>query len=484
MTRTESSFDPVPAAEHTMRSSILFRNVSALYQFVDDNFLNNKRPAVPGGAWPVDALRKKSLADLQTIWFSLLKERNMLATMKEHYLRHQEELGALPAPSRIKMVAESMNNIKQVVKERDEAASNEAKRIFQERRAAGIYRYPPGPQPPPDAHSSTSVVKIRLSSRIDEERLKELFGRYDVFEMHKGIVSVTIELPDEVLEKKRIAEQVWTQYMTEKSDTREYYKWAQQGPSVYDYTEVELAPGTTTTDLFLGENQGEGASSKVIVAAELPVPSPQKEPPPPSSPLDRIRKERRSVLNRAVIQLGYFPNITLEKPRYSKESEIPRPTHPDEIEGPWEATITYDRQDGFEYALSLDIKRIDGVKVLSIERATVKPQPFSDVDEVYQEALRHELADEEIQMNWPHVPEWKYEYDVYAKKQISEIAQYNYSNVVDYVDREVLLTGRSVWELPIEIDPTCGGVRSIPKHAKRPKRYMNAGISLVGVTDI
>lgn len=479
-----------------MKRSFVLRSLAALYEFVDDSFLNNKRPAVPGGAWPLDALRKKSLADLQAIWFSLVKERNMLATMKEHYLRHQEELGALPAPSRIKMVEDSMKNIKTVVKERDSEATDTAKKIFQERLAKGVYRYPPGPQPPPGAHSTTSVVKVTLSHRVDEDRIKDLFGRYDEFESHKGIVSVNIGLPDEVLQQKKESEQLWTQYIAERSDIKEYYKWEDQGTSLYDYSDAELVPGVTVSDLARkGEIEAEVLSKHLdgkqsssprglIVAATLPVPSPLTTDSVPTNPLDRMRWERRSALSRSVIQLGYFPNITLEKPRYRHQKDLPRPVHPDEIEGPWEVIITYDRKDGLEYAKSLEIKGIDGAKVLNIEAASVPLQPYADVDTIFQEALHHEMADEETQMKWPHVPEWKYEYDIYTKKSLSDIAQYNYSNVVDYVDREVLLTGRSVWELPIEVDPTCGGARSVPAHAKRPKRYMNAGISEVGVTDI
>lgn len=466
------------------------RNVAAFYEFVDDNFLHNKRPPVPGGAWPLESLRRKSLADLQTIWFTLLKERNKLSTMKEHYLRHQEELGALPAPSRIKMVDDSMKNIKQVVKERDAEATAQATKTFKERMQKGIYRSPPGPSAP--VKDSTSVVKVLMSHRVDETILRELFGRYDEFETHRGIVSILIGLPEEVLTRKKEAEQLWSQYMTERSDTREYLKWEKLGVSLYDYSEVELAASVTTTDLARMEEEKTQPDSStessaipgVLVAANLSVPSPLREPPPSLSPLERIKRERKSVLNRSVIQLGYFPNITLERPRYSSEAEIPRPTHPDEIEGPWEVVITYDREDGFEFANSLGITNIGKSKVLEIHAVPVAPKLASDVDSVYREAVWHEKADEENQMKWPHVPEWKYEYDLYTKKHLSEVARYNYSNVVDYVDREVLLTGRSSWELPIEVDPTCGGARSVPAHAKRPKRYMNAGIGEVGVTDI
>ncbi|RNF06909.1 hypothetical protein TraAM80_03725 [Trypanosoma rangeli] len=490
----------------------LARNAAAFYEFVDSNFLNNRRPPVPGGAWPLESLRGKSLADLQQIWFLLLKERNMLHSMREHYLRHQEELGAMPAPSRLKMVQESMQNIKRVVKERDAEATAQAIAIFQERMERGIYRYPPGPPPPPGAHDPTVVVKVTLSRRVEADRLRELFGRYDVFEAHKGVVRVELKLPDEVLRKKEEAEQLWTQYMAEKSDVKAYHQWS-ASPSVYDYASVELAPGVFANDAVAealarnaekedhnseddstssnsgtaggdGEQKADAVDDGAVVAARVPVPASKRPPPPPKNPLERLKEERRSYLARTVIQLGYFPNITLQPPRYSSVEEVPRPTHPDEIEGPWEAYITYDRGDGLEYAQSLGIKSIDGAEVLEVVEHKREPQPYAKVDPVFLEALRREKAREETLMKWPHVPQWKYEYSEYTRKHLADIVRYNYSNVVDYVDREVLLTGRSVWECPIDIDYTCGGAKSVPPHAKKPIRYMDAGIAEVGVTDI
>ncbi|KEG10368.1 hypothetical protein DQ04_03811020 [Trypanosoma grayi] len=501
-----------------MRRSRLTRSAAAFYEFVDNNFLNNKRPPIPGGAWPLESLRGKSLADLQQIWFLLVKERNMLQSTKEHYLRHQEELGAMPAPSRLKMVQESMRNIKRVVKERDVEATARAVKIFRERLERGVYRYPPGPPPPPGAHDSTVVVKVMLSRRVEPDRLRELFGRYDVFEPHKGIVRVELKLPDEVLQRKEEAEKLWTQYMAEKSDVKGYHQWAARS-SVYDYANVELAPGVFANDAIVEKagrdndnsmsTSGTGSSSSssnnnnndddsggtsndsrkgrddgVIVAACVPVPPSKQKPLPPKNPLERLKVERGSYLARTVVQLGYFPNVTLQPPRYASAEDVPRPTHPDEIEGPWEAYITYDRKDGLAYAQSLDITAIDGAKVLGLAEHLREPQPYAKVDPVYLEALRREAAREETLMKWPHVPEWKYEYSTYTRKHLAEIVRYNYSNVVDYVDREVLLTGRSVWECPIDIDHSCGGAKSIPPHARKPARYMDAGIAEVGVTDI
>ncbi|CCW66630.1 unnamed protein product [Phytomonas sp. Hart1] len=502
-----------------MRRCIFLRvKVASFYEFVDVNLLNNKRPPIPGGAWPIESLRNKSMADLQQIWLLLVKERNMLASTKAHYLRHQEELGAMPAPSRLKMVEKSMLNIKTVVKERDAEAVARATAIFEERLRKGVYRYPPGPPPPPGAHDPSSIVKVRLSKRVDPSRLRELFGRYDVFESHKGIVKVEINLPEDVLQRKREAEKQWLQYQTECSDTAEYHKWESLGFSVHDCTAVELAP-----NMWLGADarviqheispmanfpmtpQDDGNMPKretdrppidnttptannaicpMFVAAQLPVPAPKQAPDTSKDSLVRIRYKRRSTLNNAVIQLGYFPNITLKPTRVQHVSDIERPVHPDEIEGPWEALITYDNQDGLDYAKSLNITAIDGAEILGLEETPKESAPYSEVDPVYQEALRHEMAQEETQRKWPHVPTWKYEYDLFTKKNVDEIVKFNYSNVVDYVDREVLLTGRSVWECPIDIDPTCGGMKSVPAHAKKPKTYMTHGIDDVGATDI
>ncbi|KAG5486542.1 hypothetical protein CUR178_07909 [Leishmania enriettii] len=479
-----------------MRASALRANAAALYEFVDSNFLNNKRPAIPGGAWPLESLRRKSLADLQQIWLSLLKERNMLSTVKEHYLKHQEELGAMPAPSRLKMVEEAMENVKKVVKERDAEATVEAVRIFKERLAQGIYRYPPGPPPPPGAHNPTSTVKLVLSRRVDEERLRELLGRFDVFEAHKGIVTLTMQLPEEVLTLKRDAEQLWQQYISERRDVEEYYKWPgsssgnAESASVYDYTVVELAPGVysgrpgPSVAGSNGKGDSDAGTCDVVPAAQLPVPPPKTQPPPPRNPLEHIKYQQRSALSKAIIQLGYFPNITTTPPRFTKASDVPRPTHPDEIEGPWEVRVTYDTKDGLAYVQSLGLTSIDGATVLSVEEARSAAQPYAAVDPIYQEAVRREMAQEETLMKWPNVPAWKYQYDLYTKKHLAQVVQYNYSNVVDYVDREVLLTGRSVWESPIDIDPTCGGMKSVPAHAKKPKRYMTHGLGEVGVTDI
>uniref|UniRef100_A0A914N194 Large ribosomal subunit protein uL29m n=2 Tax=Meloidogyne TaxID=189290 RepID=A0A914N194_MELIC len=72
----------------------------------------------PGRSWTADELRLKSNSDLHKLWYVLLKERNMLLTMREAYkIRYME----LPNPERIDRVKESMDNIEIVVHERNDA---------------------------------------------------------------------------------------------------------------------------------------------------------------------------------------------------------------------------------------------------------------------------------------------------------------------------------------------------------------------------
>ena len=65
-----------------------------------------------------DELRLKSHSDLHKLWFVLLKERNMLLTMEQAY---KEEYVNLPNEERIDKVELSMENLEEVVRERNRA---------------------------------------------------------------------------------------------------------------------------------------------------------------------------------------------------------------------------------------------------------------------------------------------------------------------------------------------------------------------------
>ncbi|XP_050412568.1 39S ribosomal protein L47, mitochondrial [Patella vulgata] len=87
-----------------------------LDEFFDDEENWPKGTVKVGRPWRVDELRIKSNSDLHKLWYVLLKERNMLLTMEEHYTQESE---LFPSPERIFKVEESMENILDVVKERD-----------------------------------------------------------------------------------------------------------------------------------------------------------------------------------------------------------------------------------------------------------------------------------------------------------------------------------------------------------------------------
>jgi len=75
--------------------------------------------ASAGRGWRASELRLKSFEDLHMLWYVLLKERNMLATLKADATAK----GMRPAnPSRIRKVRRSMARIKHVLWERKLAA--------------------------------------------------------------------------------------------------------------------------------------------------------------------------------------------------------------------------------------------------------------------------------------------------------------------------------------------------------------------------
>lgn len=71
-----------------------------------------------GRAWTKDELRIKSNTDLHKLWYILLKERNMLMTM-EH--EHNDKMEAFANPERFDKVEISMENLENVVRERNQA---------------------------------------------------------------------------------------------------------------------------------------------------------------------------------------------------------------------------------------------------------------------------------------------------------------------------------------------------------------------------
>uniref|UniRef100_A0A182J168 Large ribosomal subunit protein uL29m n=1 Tax=Anopheles atroparvus TaxID=41427 RepID=A0A182J168_ANOAO len=89
-----------------------------LMEFFDDKKHWGEQEVKHGRGWTKDDLRIKSNSDLHKLWFVLLKERNLLLTM-EHECKEKMEL--FPSPERLDKVKESMDNLEEVVRERNRA---------------------------------------------------------------------------------------------------------------------------------------------------------------------------------------------------------------------------------------------------------------------------------------------------------------------------------------------------------------------------
>ncbi|KAI0071698.1 MRP-L47-domain-containing protein, partial [Panus rudis PR-1116 ss-1] len=74
---------------------------------------------VPSGrSWSAAELRRKSFKDLHTLWYVLLRERNLLATQREEARRLGIDHSKLRSAKRSYMVRKSMARIKYVLNER------------------------------------------------------------------------------------------------------------------------------------------------------------------------------------------------------------------------------------------------------------------------------------------------------------------------------------------------------------------------------
>ena len=89
-----------------------------------------------GRAWRVRELRQKSATDLHKLWYVLLKERNMLHTVR---LAARSEGGPMPSPERLHKVKQGMRGIRVVLGERERARrefAREDPEAFAEARSA------------------------------------------------------------------------------------------------------------------------------------------------------------------------------------------------------------------------------------------------------------------------------------------------------------------------------------------------------------
>ena len=111
--------EPVVVKSYPPKSSL--KHCDNLLQFFEPKeFWGRKlvESSKTGQAWTIEALRLKSNTDLHKLWYILLKERNMLLTLD---LECEMTDRTTPGEERIEKVEQSMENILQLVEERNEA---------------------------------------------------------------------------------------------------------------------------------------------------------------------------------------------------------------------------------------------------------------------------------------------------------------------------------------------------------------------------
>ena len=120
--------------------------------------------------------------------------------------------------------------------------------------------------------------------------------------------------------------------------------------------------------------------------------------------------------------------------------------------------------------MTLKLTDVDGVAITA-SVADDAPRPYASQCPLYAEALRIEESYQSKMMQTPEVPDWDKDYDRVGKRPLWEIVTHNWSNVVDYVEREARMTNQSLWEPPIKIDYTCGRSYQLPPWATRKNEW-------------
>ncbi|XP_078615336.1 large ribosomal subunit protein uL29m-like isoform X1 [Branchiostoma floridae x Branchiostoma japonicum] len=99
----------------TLHTSSTYHGIE---EFFDDPKNWGEKNVKHGDAWTLDQLRQKSNVDLWKLWYVLLKERNMLLTLEQEAIRQVERM---PSEERLEKVTESMDNLIEVLLEREKA---------------------------------------------------------------------------------------------------------------------------------------------------------------------------------------------------------------------------------------------------------------------------------------------------------------------------------------------------------------------------
>uniref|UniRef100_A0A0N5BVZ4 Large ribosomal subunit protein uL29m n=1 Tax=Strongyloides papillosus TaxID=174720 RepID=A0A0N5BVZ4_STREA len=118
----------------------------------------------PGREWSADELRLKSNTDLHKLWYVLLKERNMLLTMKTAF---KVGVDHFPNEERIDRVKMSMENIEEVIHERNNA----------------FYELETGLPATPKKRRVTSILGFTYDKQVEEHALPNEITKQKEYEI-------------------------------------------------------------------------------------------------------------------------------------------------------------------------------------------------------------------------------------------------------------------------------------------------------------
>jgi len=112
---------PEPVLDPAQKSQVVVDEHHGLWAFFakkDSPLMTPEDTARHGRAWVVEELRRKSWNDLHCLWWSCVKELNIIATQEYERARLKAGYGELENRTRVRVVRQTMKAIKHTLTER------------------------------------------------------------------------------------------------------------------------------------------------------------------------------------------------------------------------------------------------------------------------------------------------------------------------------------------------------------------------------
>ncbi|KAH7885347.1 mitochondrial 39-S ribosomal protein L47 (MRP-L47)-domain-containing protein [Phlebopus sp. FC_14] len=120
-----------------------------------------REPSTSGRSWTAAELRRKSFKDLHTLWYVLLRERNLLATQREEARRMGVQSSeTISAPAMDKLCRKSMARLKYVI--------NERRLLYEQLSSQGLEAQEPAQveaEAPASESKRSATRKVRMRAR-------------------------------------------------------------------------------------------------------------------------------------------------------------------------------------------------------------------------------------------------------------------------------------------------------------------------------